>query len=135
MAIELRGSMYIYLVLVVTSSFTPVWRNTIIVLLLANSIWDGDILGEVPFYTGALLADISLLLSSSESSPTSPPRWNGLLSQFVQKYWAIALGLFGGFLASYPPNNPDLAAWSRFLRRIGPSILNSSCIYALHFLF
>lgn len=129
MAIELRGSMFIYLVLVVTSSFTPFWRNTIIVLLLANSIWDGDILGEIPFYTGALLADISLLLSSSESSPTSTPQWNGPLSRFVKNYWAITLGLFGGFLASYPPNNPEMAAWSRFLRRIGPSILNSSCIF------
>jgi len=127
--------MVIYLVLVITSSFTPFWRNTTIVLLLANSIWDGDILGEIPFYTGALLADISLLLSSSESSPTSSPRWNGLLPQFVRKYWAITLGLFGGFLASYPPDSPESAAWSRFLRRIGPSILNSSCIYPLHFLF
>ena len=127
MAIELRGSMFVYLVLVVTSPFTPFYRNTIIFLLLVNSIWGGDILGEVPFYTGALLADMSIVLSS-RSDTAANSKWRGPNFEKFQNYWPIGVALFGGFLASYPPNNDDLAAWSRSLTSIGHSILNSDCI-------
>jgi len=130
MAIELRGSMLVYLALVVTSAFTPFYRCAVFVFLTANSLWCGDILGEVPFYTGVLLADMSLLLNDE---PLVSPRWVGPRLQRVQKYWPFILALFGLFLASYPPVDPDLSGWSRFLTRVGHRILHSDCI--LHHIF
>jgi len=125
MAIELRGSMLVYLILVITSAFTPFYRCAVFVLLTANSLWCGDILGEVPFYTGVLLADMSLLISNGDFSS---PRWFGSRLQSVQKYWPFCLAMFGFFLASYPPVGPELSSWSSFLTSAGHHILHSDCI-------
>ena len=113
-----------YLVLIVTASFTPYWRRTVFIILLSWSVYWGDLLAEIPFYTGALLADMSIVLSKVRSIPvsTTAPRFERLY-----KHWAMALGIFGLFICSYPSNNADLAGWSRAMIRIGNLILHPQC--------
>src|SRR5579859_6592629 len=125
LAIELRGSLMCYLVLSVTASFTPYWRRTVFVILLSWSVYWGDLLAEIPFYTGALLADLSIILSEVRSIPvstTTTPRFERL-----HKHWPMALGIFGLFICSYPSNNADMAGWSRAMIRIGNLILQPQC--------
>jgi hypothetical protein len=113
-----------YLVLIVTASFTPYWRCAILIILLSWSVYWGDLLAEIPFYTGALLADMSILLSKANNSiSTATPRFDR-----INKYWPMSLGIFGLFLCSYPTNNAQMAGWSRVLIQIGHMIFNPECI-------
>jgi hypothetical protein len=115
-----------YLVLIVTASFTPYWRCAILIILLCWSVYWGDLLAEIPFYTGALLADMSILLSKANNSIAT----GGATSRFhrINKYWPMSLGIFGLFLCSYPTNNAQLAGWSRAMILIGQMIFNPQCI-------
>jgi hypothetical protein len=120
MAYEIRGSMLVYLVLTTTASFTPACRRAIFVTLIVYSLYYGDFLGDVPFYCGVLLADMSLVLSQrqrlSTSKQTTIDGWRRF--QFVRHYWPIMLAIFGLFLSSYPPDSPYRAAWSDSIHRI-----------------
>ena len=113
-----------YLVLIVTASFTPYWRCAILVILLCWSVYWGDLLAEIPFYTGALLADMSILLSKANNSlSTSTSRF-----ERINKYWPMTLGIFGLLICSYPTNHADLAGWSRAMTHIGNMVLHPQCM-------
>lgn len=127
LAMELRGSMLVYLILVITASFTPVYRCTIVIILLMYSVYLGDLMGEIPFYFGVLMAELSLFLSQ-ETVATSPPIFSGRYS----KNWPIMMAVFALLLSSYPTNHADLAAWSRFMTRLGARIFHPHCISPLH---
>lgn len=122
LAIELRGSLMCYLVLIITASFTPYWRCAVFVVLLSWSVYWGDLLAEIPFYTGALLADMSILLSKANSSVSAAP---SRLRQFTPI--ATSLGILGLMICSYPTNNAEMAGWSRFMTRLGERVLHSQC--------
>jgi hypothetical protein len=126
LAIELRGSLLVYLILVITASFTPVHRCTIIAILLMYSVYLGDLMGEIPFYFGVLMAELSLFLSQ-ETISTLPPLFTGRVS----KNWPIIMAVFALLLCSYPTNHAELAAWSRFMTRLGASIFHRRCISSL----
>ena len=130
LAIELRGSMLVYLILVVTASFTPYYRCLVFVVLLAYSIYLGDLLGEIPFYTGALLADLAIILQ--KDSVSTRPRLSGQYS-WIKGYWPIALALLALYISSYPTNNAHLAGWSRFLTDLGTTIFHPKCNYPLNY--
>jgi hypothetical protein len=128
LAIELRGSLLVYFTLVITAAFTAFFRRAVFGVLLAYSIYCGDLLGESPFYIGALLADLSIVLSSNKG-PTAPvsqrrARW--------QKYWPIGLAILALYLSSYPTNNPQLAGWSRSLMSLGYAVLHPQCAFSLY---
>lgn len=95
-----------YLVLIVTADFTPLWRPAVLFLILLTwSIYWGDLLAEIPFYIGALLAHMSIVLSQKSNTVlTAASHYERL-----QKYWAVALGILGLFIGSYPPNWAELA--------------------------
>jgi hypothetical protein len=95
-----------YLVLIVTADFTPLWRRAVLFLILLTwSIYWGDLLAEIPFYIGALLAHMSIVLSQKSNTVlTAASHYERL-----QKYWAVALGILGLFIGSYPPNWAELA--------------------------
>lgn len=113
-----------YLVLIVTASFTPYWRCAILVILLCWSVYWGDLLAEIPFYTGALLADMSILLSKANNSiSTATSRY-----ERINKYWPMALGIFGLLVCSYPTNHAELAAWSRGMTHLGNMVLHPQCL-------
>lgn len=117
--------MLTYLALIVTAAFTPFYRIAILVFVTAYCTYCGDLLAEVPFFTGALLADMSLLIKDDTFPllPTSlAPR-----SPAIRKYWPVAVGLFGLIIGSYPPNSPELSSWSSYLARVGYTFFHYEC--------
>ena len=122
LAIELRGSFLVYLALVVTASFTPAHRVAAFTFLIAYSIYAGDLLAEIPFFTGTLLADLALVLQNDKMVSTTS------MKNRFSKYWPEILGFVALLIASYPTNSPELAAWSRFMIRIGEKVLHPDCI-------
>jgi len=122
MAIEVHGSMMVYLALIVTASFTSFYRRIVFLILISYAIYFGDLMGEIPFYTGTLLADLSLYLNSQRNAEPHVARF---LS--IRNCWPMAVAFFGLFLASYPPNSPELAGWSMFMYQVGTHVLNSYC--------
>jgi hypothetical protein len=116
MVYEIRGSMSVFLVLIITSSFTSFYRTTALVLLTAWSIvFDRDPLLAIPFYLGTLLADLSLVIDKNRSTSTLDIRPKLSPTRIVREHWPIMLAIFSLFLAGYPPNSPDQTAWSQFL--------------------
>jgi len=126
MAYEVRGSMLVYLVLGVTASFTPSRRFLCLLGIVAYSIYaDSDVLSELPFYTGAILADISLVLS--DENITSLPLFNTCNERRGNSRWAIVLAFVALYIGSYPPNSYEQATWSQQLNDLGQVIFPSSC--------
>jgi hypothetical protein len=136
MIYEVRGSMIVYLALGTTSAFTPGARRATFIVLTTYAFFYGDFLGDVPFYIGALLADMALCLkNSSLSQPSLSSRTIGpyRLISIVKSYWPIALAIFALFIGSYPPDSPDRATWSNFLYRMAYSVNPAAGINLLHF--
>jgi hypothetical protein len=60
LAYEVRGSMLLYMGILVTSAFTAQGRVAILLVLTVFFLYCGDFLCAVPFYCGALLAELFL---------------------------------------------------------------------------
>lgn len=122
LAVELRASFLVYLTLVVTAEFTRFHRNLIFFCILAFCIYGGDLMGEIPFFTGALLADMSIHLNQQKPAqcPDSP-------RSLTQRYWPAALAFLSLLMASYPTNHAELAAWSRFMTAVGEQLFHPYC--------
>jgi len=125
--------MQVYLMLLVTSAFTPSWRCAVFLAITAHCVYcEPDVLISVPFYAGALLAELSLILNNNNIS-RSPP-WNigfyggRLLPSPIKKHWPIILAIFALFISSFPVEGYEQRAWSLFLAGIGDYIFRSDCI-------
>jgi len=94
--------MLLFIGLFATASCTPFSRTLLLLSLNAYFYEAGDLLSGFLFYSGALLADLSLSISETRK------RW---------LQWSIALTILSLFLASYP-SQPERAAWSRFLKSL-----------------
>jgi hypothetical protein len=127
MVYELRGSMAVYLVLFVTSAFTPVSRGVVFFGLTLYSIFWGDLLADAPFYAGMLLADLSLVVGSNDSSK---PISSSPLGRFVliKSCWPIAMALFGLYVGSFPFGAAEKANWANNLQWLGYTLFPSRCI-------
>ena len=124
MAVSLHGAMMLFLTLVATASFTNAGRRAVFLILICHAIWAGDLLGEIPFYTGTLLADVAISLNLHHSSATDQ---TPLLS--FRKIWTSLVLVLALFLASYPPDSPERAGWSSFLTwQIGIHVFPRECI-------
>lgn len=127
--------MVIYLTLFVTLNLTPFYRRSVFILLTLYSIYcDVDVLLNIPFYAGALLADLSLIVSNENGSLSSAipflslGRRRELIIAYLKSHWPIFLAFFGLFVGSFPPDSFELAAWSRFIFFLGSPFLRSDCI-------
>jgi len=120
-----------YLVLIVTASFTPYWRAAILVILLCWSVYWGDLLAEIPFYTGALLADMSILQRSNANNSVVSTSSTSRLERLIKDYWPMTLGILGLLVCSYPSNHAELAGWSRAMTRLGNTLF-PQCMYPSH---
>jgi hypothetical protein len=126
--------MLVYLTLLVTAAFTPFRRCLILFVLTAYFIYcDVDVLLNIPFFTGALLADLSLVLNSKAQTL---PSWNiptpvtsFRLKSILLHHWPIILAFLALFIGSYPPDSPELAPWSQFLFEIAQFIFPATCIF------
>jgi len=96
---EMRGSMLLFIGLLATASCTPTARTVLLFSLIAYFYEAGDLLSGFLFYSGALLADVSLCIPETK------------------KRWPIALTILALFFGSYP-NEPERAAYSRFLKTV-----------------
>jgi hypothetical protein len=123
MAYEIRGSVIVYLAILVTCGFTPSCRLAIFLILMAFSVYCGEFLADMPFYTGALLADLAIVIGNPNANASSSPS----RFRFIKNYWPITLALFGLVLGSYPPDGTDLSAWSRALTRLANVTLPYGC--------
>lgn len=129
MAYEFRGSMMVYLTLIATSNFTPTWRVATYILLTVYACLFGNLLGDIPFYSGVLLADLSLVINSKSQTVA---RSAHTLFGFFKWNWAIAVAFVALFISSYPPEGGvDLAAWSRLLAGWGNMFFPSHCTVPL----
>jgi len=123
MIYEVRGSLIVYLTLITTAPFTVVSRRIVFLCLTVYLAYYGDLVADVTFLTGALLADLALVIGSNHTSGLSGAR--GL--KRVIAAWPILLWTFGLYVGSFPPYNAELADWSRFLLSIGKYFLPSKC--------
>jgi hypothetical protein len=123
MAYEIRGSVIVYLAILVTCGFTPSCRLAIFLILMAFSVYCGEFLADMPFYTGALLADLAIVIGNPNANTSAASS----RFRFIKNYWPITLGLFGLILGSYPPDGTDLSAWSRALTRLANVSLPYGC--------
>jgi hypothetical protein len=129
MAYEIRGANLVFLVLFVTLDFDPLYRRSAFVLLSMYAIYCGDLLGEVPFYAGALLADMSLVIKSYENSPLMSSRGIAILPrrfQSIKHLWPTAVALFALFVGSFPRDSPEQAGWATFLNDVAGTIFPHS---------
>jgi len=73
------------------------------------------------FFSGALLADLSLSLraSSQASEKASPPEYQAeqpsVWVPYLKEYWPIATAIFALLLASVPPQDQHYVYYSRVL--------------------
>jgi hypothetical protein len=125
LAIEYHGSMMLFLLLTITAAFTTYTRRLIFYIVLAYGFYNGDLLGEIPFFSGALLADLSLYLNSADASTAQS--WSHKFPKFIQDYWPIAMAIFGLTIGSYPAIAPENAWWSRRLTDIGEALFHPNC--------
>ena len=112
----------VYFMLVLTSSFTPIARFMTFIAFIAFSVYSGDFMCALHFYTGSILAYLTL----TSAHLISPSRsWKEL------KLWLpIAVAILALFFGSYPDDGTEgEAAWSRFLSRWGESTFPSDCIF------
>jgi hypothetical protein len=133
MAYEVRGSMMVYLFLGITAAFTPTRRFLCLSGIVAYSMYtDKDVLSDLPFYTGAMLADLSLVLN--DQTFTSLPLFNACngLSPTGNSRWAIVFAFVALYLGSYPPNSYEYATWSQQLNDLGRIIFSRNCIPPQH---
>jgi len=120
----------VFLTLAATASFTHVSRRAAFLILIGYAIWCGDLLGEIPFYIGTLLADLSLSLSLKDES-LSVNRTPALSFRTIWPFLVLACGLF---IASYPPNSAEMAGWSTYMMwEIGYKFFPGKCISPLLF--
>ena len=123
LAVELRASFLVYLTLAVTAEFTRFYRNVVFLCILAFCIYAGDLMGEIPFFTGALFADMSIHLNQNEQLSNL-----GSSQSLIRRYWPELLAVLGLLMASYPTNHAELAGWSRLMTQIGWQLFHPNCI-------
>ena len=120
---EMVGSLSLYTALIATSGFTPVWRCAALVFMDAYCLYNPDTFYTgVCFFTGAILADLSLTLEDTSTSSTAQyTRGRGLI-KIVKLGLPIILAIFAVYVGSYPEENPDHYTWSKTLHQWGDYI-------------
>jgi len=120
--------MLVFLALTITAGFTPLWRRAIFILTtLYYFESESDQYKSIfCFFSGALLADVSLMLRGHGPQglhrvSRNTPHWFDVVSA----HWPVALFLFALLLGSSPPQDQDFAFYSRaiwffFYERIVP---------------
>ena len=116
----MRGSLLVFLVLGVTASHTKFCRRWILFLSALYYLNNGDFVSSFCFFSGALLADLSLTLranaSNSTTSDATPSHYPRLrFRRHIIRYWPIALAIFALFLGTMPPENEYYRPYSRFI--------------------
>jgi len=114
---EMYGSMVVFLVLNITAACKPFWRRVILVSLAWYYFKAAYFLCQFMFISGALLAEISLVMNATKTGGAKPftPHIHGesVLTWWAREYWPLGTAMLGFFLGSMPPGNQTFAWWSR----------------------
>jgi hypothetical protein len=117
---EMVCSMSLYTTLIATSNFTPFWRCASLVIMDAFSLYTPDTFySGACFFTGGILADLSIALENSRSSSAVQQVRLRRLIEPVKFCWPIILAVFALYVGSYPEEHEDHAAWSQHLHQWG----------------
>ena len=109
----MRGSLLVFLVLTTTASATALWRRIIFILTALYFYNSGEFIGPFCFFSGALLADLSLFLRDNPPREITLNLFGSSWERAIYKRWPFGLAFLSYFLATMPPENQDYAAWSR----------------------
>jgi len=109
----MRGSFLVFLVLMTTASATTLWRRIILILTACYFYNSGDFIGPFCFFSGALLAELSLFLRGSRPKEITLNLFGSKWELAIHRIWPIALAVVAFFLATMPPENQLYVAWSR----------------------
>ena len=107
-----KGSLFVFIVLLVTVRTTPRFRFVAELLLYAWSWSTGDFLVGTNVFAGMMLAELTMC---------DMPRGEHALTKCIP-YFSTALGLF---LMSFPNEYYDWASWSLRLHEVGSSLFPS----------
>lgn len=107
--------MLVFLVLGMTAGFTVFWRRFMLVCAAVFYFKSGELLAPFCFFSGAILAEISL--NQSKTPVTFPPPRDATerVYQIVYEHWPIGLAMLGLLLASVPPENQHFVWYSRVI--------------------
>ena|SRR5579859_2453924 len=122
---EMRGSMLLWITLVATASFTTRWRAAVLFLGAVYFYCARDVVVMFLFYSGALLADLSLAIRANTLNPPLSPTFQGIRfspKRLIKRYWPIATAICGLFIASQPDRSPERLWWSRTLLHFGEAV-------------
>src|SRR5436190_3829856 len=110
----MRGSLLVFLVLTVTAAHRISVRRGILVLATLYFFNSGEFLGPFCFFSGALLADLSLVLNAKTPNTNryTPFLWQRWQSVVAEK-GPLALAMFALLLGTLPPENQDFLTYSR----------------------
>jgi len=105
---EMRGSMLLFIILVMSSHCTPFWRRIFLLGSACYAFRIGEFMSPFCFISGALLADLSLRL------PPAEPNTPGFhLRGPISSHWPLLEAFLGLLMASVPPDNPTYKFHSR----------------------
>src|SRR5205085_9162227 len=118
MTYELQESMWLYLTLIATATFTPFWRLMALFLMLSLSLHQSDLFfANVSYFAGGILAELSFMIPSGGQLQGrmvihKDHRLLRLLGPFL-------LTVLGCYLGSYPEENEDQMDWSKDMHEWG----------------
>lgn len=111
----LKASMFVYLILLMTTYVTPRSRKLFLVLYWLYSWSSNDTLIGMNVASGMLLAELLTDATQSLSPTKTPQHYASLLSKGLPPL-VLLIGLI---VAGFPEKNPSWTKWSHVLDRIG----------------
>src|SRR5271163_3400973 len=117
----MQGALLVFLAIMITAAQTAFWRRAVLILTTIYYFYSGQFMSIFCFFSGALLADLSLSLraSSQASEKASPPEYQAeqpsVWVPYLKEYWPIATAIFALLLASVPPQDQHYVYYSRVL--------------------
>jgi len=116
----MQGALLVFLAIMITAAQAIFWRRTILVLTTIYYFYSGQFISIFCFFSGALLADLSLSLRASTSpGNTPPPTYEAeqppVWIQYLKEHWPIATAILALLLASVPPQDQHYVFYSRVI--------------------
>ena len=127
---EIYGSMILFMILTISAGFQSVWRSTLLVCAMSYYFKIGANLYCFLFCSGALLADLTLVMDLSRVVPRGiAPGWRAT----IREYSTTRLASFALYLATQPPEKYWHANYSRHLNEFFKKYLTPTGGMSLHY--
>lgn len=117
--------MLVWITLVATTNFTTRWRAAVLFIGVVYSYCARDVVVMFLFYSGALLADLSLAIRANTLNAPSLPTFQESRvnpKRLIKRHWPIAAAIIALIIASLPYRSPERLWWSRTLFNFGEAV-------------